>query len=187
MSRVSIGNNFRQQPFWKIFIGVPLIYLPIIITIPFVVLGMLLIQMHLKYLGSKNIKSYWDFVPDWVSHRYKYADQIVYHSGSKWYNLRAFKWYWVFNCKLYCPLSVALFRYMVYLVMIVENWWCPFDHGQKANYCNSAIDKSYWHLQDEEKNQLHTDDLNNPIWNEDAERYGSKNAETCELNKEGEL
>ncbi len=60
------------------------------------------------------------------------------------------------------------------LVMIVENWWCPFNHEKKEKYCNSAIDKSYWHLHDNERNRLHPDDLNNSIWNEEAEELHSK-------------
>ncbi len=174
MSRVIIGNNFLQQPRWKVFIGVPLIYLPLITTVPFAILGVLLVRMHLKFVGGTNIKSYWDFVPEWISHRYQYNNQIVYHTGSKWYNLRVFPLYWIFNCKLYCPLSVALFRYLAYLVMIVENWWCPFNHDKKSNYCDSAIDKSYWHLHDNEKALLHPEDLNNSIWNEEAEELQSK-------------
>jgi hypothetical protein len=107
-------------------------------------------------------------VPEWISHRYRQENRIVYQTNTRWYNLRANKHYWLFNCKLYCPLSVALFRYMSYLVMIVENWWCPFDHAKKPDYAGSAIDKSYWHLHDTEKALLHPDDLSNPFWNEDV-------------------
>ena len=169
MDRVNIGRNFLSQPSWKIVIGVPLIYIPLITTIPFVVLGALLVRMHLHFVGGQNIRSFWDFVPQWISHRYRYNNQIVYQTGAKWYNLRARRWYWIFNCKLYCPLSVALFRYMVYLVMIVENWWCPFGHAQKSQYCISSIDKSYWHIHEVEKLKLHPDDLNNTIWNDHTE------------------
>lgn len=168
MSRVSIGSNFDQQPLWKVYLGVPLIYLPILTTIPFMILGVWIIKSHLKYIGGMNIRSYWEFVPEWASHRYKLGDQIVYSTGAKWYNLREHKLYWIFNCKLYCPLSVALFRYAAYLVMIVENWWCPFGHDKKAEYAEGAIDKSYWHLHAVERERLHPDDLNNPIWNEAA-------------------
>ncbi len=169
MPRVIIGSNHLQQPTWKLFIGVPLIYLPLITTVPFVVLGVLLIRIHLVYVGGMKIKSYWDFVPKWVSHRYRYNDQIIYTTGAKWYNMRALRFYWIFNCKLYCPLTVALFRYSAYLVKIVENWWCPFAHDKKQEYSEGAIDKSYWHLNDDERQRLHPDDLNNPIWNEEAE------------------
>ncbi|MGD2053236.1 MAG: hypothetical protein PVG45_03930 [Gammaproteobacteria bacterium] len=170
MERVRIGCNYMAQPTWKIFLGLPLIYLPLITTIPFVAIGVLLVKTHLKWVGAMNIRSYWEFVPDWISHRYHYSDQIIYTTGAHWYNLRERKFYWIFNCKLYCPLSVALFRYMAYLVKIVENWWCPFDHNQKHEYSEGAIDKSYWHLHDDERARLHPDDLNNPIWNEEAQQ-----------------
>jgi len=167
MERVKIGENFRNQVIWKVFFGVPLIYLPIIVSIPFVVLCMFLLKAHLRLLGAENVRPYWNFVPDWASHRYRYNNQITYSTGAKWHNLRAFRWYWIFNCKLYCPLSVALFRYTTYLVIIVENWWCPFDHSQKTKYAEGAIDKSYWHLHQQEKERLHPDDRENHIWNED--------------------
>ena len=168
MERVRIGSNYLNQPTWKLFIGVPLIYLPIITTTPFVLLGVLLVKTHLKWVGGMNIRSYWDFVPAWASHRYHYDNQITYSTGAAWYNLRARKFYWIFNCKLYCPLSVALFRYAAYLVKIVENWWCPFEHDKKDEYNEGAIDKSYWHLHSAECEKLHPDDLNNPIWNDEA-------------------
>jgi hypothetical protein len=165
MNRVEIGSRFLQQPRWKILIGVPLIYLPLLTTVPFVMIGVVLVRTHLKYIGAMNVLAYWDFVPAWISHRYRNANQLTYATGAAWYNLRAFRFYWVFNCKLYCPLSVALFRYHAYLVKIVENWWCPFAHDQKAEYAEGAIDKSYWHLHSQERQQLHPDDLNNPQWN----------------------
>ena len=133
MERVIIGANYLQQPMWKKAVGVPLVYFPLITTTPFVLLGVLLVRTHLKYVGAMNIRSYWDFVPAWISHRYRNDNQIIYTTGSAWYNLRAHRFYWIFNCKLYCPLSVALFRYAAYLVMIVENWWCPFTHDQNRN------------------------------------------------------
>lgn len=169
MERVQIGNSYIDQPLWKVLIGVPLVYLPIIFSVPFVILCVLLVKTHLKLLGAKNIKPYRDFVPDWLSHRYQYHNQITYSTGAKWHNLRAYRWYWIFNCKLYCPLSVALFRYASYLVKIVENWWCPFEHDKKCEYTDAAIDKSYWHLFQPEEKLLHHDDRNNPVWNQDAE------------------
>ena len=170
MQRITIGKNFLAQPQWKVFIGVPLIYLPLITTVPFLLIGILLVRSHLVYVGGMNIRSYWEFVPEWISHRYQNSNQITYSTGARWYNLRAHKWYWIFNCKLYCPLSVAMFRYMAYLVMIVENWWCPFEHNKKSEYADGAIDKSYWHLHDIEKEKLHPDDLNNTIWNEESKK-----------------
>jgi hypothetical protein len=170
VERVKIGCNYVKRPTWKIYIAVPLIYLPLITTVPFVLLGTLIIKTHLKWVGGMNIRSYWDFVPDWVSHRYCYQDQITYSTDSSWYNLRCHRFYWIFNCKIYCPLSVALFRYAAYLVIIVENWWCPFGHDKKIEYSIGAIDQSYWHLYRTEREKLHPDDLHNPIWNEDAEQ-----------------
>jgi len=175
MERVNIGANFPQQSTWKKAVGIPLIYLPLITTTPFVLLGVLLVRTHLKCVGGMNIRSYWDFVPAWVSHRYRYDNQIVYSTGAAWYNLRAYRSYWIFNCKLYCPLSVALFRYAAYLVMIVENWWCPFAHDKKQEYAAGAIDKSYWHLHTQERERLHPDDRDNPIWSE-ASREGMADA-----------
>ena len=170
MQRVRIGSNYLQQPAWKLILGVPLIYVPLITTVPFVLLGVLLVRTHLKWVGGMNIRSYWEFVPNWISHSYIYDNQITYSTGAAWYNLRARKFYWIFNCKLYCPLSVALFAYTAYLVRIVENWWCPFGHDKKDTYKDSAIDKSYWHLHAVERDKLHPDDLNNSIWNENADR-----------------
>lgn len=178
MERVTIGANFLKQPLWKKAVGIPLIYFPLITTIPFVLLGVLLVRTHLKYVGGMDIRSYWDFVPAWASHRYCYDDQIIYSTGSTWYNLRTYRFYWIFNCKLYCPLSVALFRYAAYLVMIVENWWCPFVHDKKHEYAAGAIDKSYWHLHAREKERLHPDDRDNPIWNKVSQ--GSSNNEAAE-------
>lgn len=70
MERVRIGVNHIKQPIWKVFISVPLIYLPLITTIPFVILGVLLIKAYLKWVGGMNIGNYSDFVPGWASHRY---------------------------------------------------------------------------------------------------------------------
>ena len=169
MERVKIGKKYHEQPAWKLFIGIPLIYLPLFFTIPFVTLGLFLIKKHLNFLGAQDIRSYWDFVPNWKSHRYHYNNQITYSTNTFWYQLRFWRFFWIFNCKLYCPLSVGLFRYLVYLVMIVENWWCPFAHDKKEAYKESAIDKSFWHLDEKERQMLHPEDLNNAQWNEDAE------------------
>lgn len=169
MDRVTIGRNYENQPAWKRYVGVPLIYLPLIATLPFVLLGVLLVRIHLRFVGGTNIRSFWSFAPDWASHRYIYDNQITYQSETTRFQLRSFRWYWIFNCKLYCPLSVALFRYMAYLVMVVENWWCPFKHSQKHEYAVAAIDQSYWHLHEVEVAKLHPDDSNNAIWNDQAE------------------
>jgi hypothetical protein len=169
MERAIIGSNFANQPTWKKFIGVPLIYLPIITTIPFVLIGVILVRTHIKYVGGMNIRPYRDFVPAWISHRYHWDNQIIYSTGATWHNLRDYRFYWIFNCKLYCPLSVGLFKYASYLVMIVENWWCPFGHDKKETYREAAIDKSYWHLHFQERQRLHPEDRDNPIWNDETE------------------
>jgi len=163
MDRVQIGCNYVKQPFWKIMFGVPLIYLPIITSVPFVIIGVLLIKTHLRYIGGMKIKSYWEFVPSWISHRYRNNEQPTINVP--WYYLAHYRFFWIFNCKLYCPLSVALFGYATYLVKIVENWWCPFAHEQKKTYAESAIDESFWHVDPEELAKLHPDDRKNPIWN----------------------
>lgn len=170
MDRVRIGESFDPQPLWKVFIGVPLIYLPLIFSIPFVAICVFLVKSHIRLMGAKNIRPYRDFVPEWASHRYQYNNQIIYSTGASWHNLRHYRWYWIFNCKLYCPYSVALFRYITYLTKIVENWWCPFGHDKKSEYEEGAIDKSYWHLHEREKGRLDPADRDNPIWNEDASR-----------------
>ncbi|MCW8918322.1 MAG: hypothetical protein OQL08_05855 [Gammaproteobacteria bacterium] len=170
MERVIIARGFSRQPRWKIIIGVPLIYLPLLLTVPFAVITVLLVRTHLNYIGAVNLRSYASFVPSWASHRYRYADQITYRSGAAWYNVRSYRLYWLFNCKLYCPLSVALFSYLSYLVKVVENWWCPFGHDKKAGYGEGAVDRSYWHLHLAEQERLHPEDRNNPLWNSAAQR-----------------
>lgn len=176
MERVRIGSNYIRQPLWKVLIAVPLIYIPLITTVPFMIIGVLLVRVHLKWVGGVNIRKYSEFVPCWASHRYRYSNQITYATDTSWLNFRAYRFFWVFNCKLYCPLTVGLFKYAVYLVEIVENWWCPFEHDKKASYSNGAIDKSYWHLYDEDLKKLHPDDQNNPIWNEQSSQDKSAEA-----------
>jgi hypothetical protein len=164
MERVKIVCNYERQPFWKMILGVPLIYLPLLTTVPFAIVGVTLVKIHLKYVGSMNIKSYGDFVPDWASHRYANKDQPTINISR--FSLAHYRFFWVFNCKLYCPLTVALFSYLLYLVKIVENWWCPFAHGKKQHYAEAAIDKSFWHVDPAETAKLVPDDRENPIWNE---------------------
>ena len=164
MDRVHIGSNYPQQPFWKVILGVPLIYLPIITTVPFVVIGVFLVKTHLRYVGGMGIKSYSDFVPAWVSHQYGNNEQPTLNISRL--HPAHYRFFWIFNCKLYCPLSVALFRYAAYLVKIVENWWCPFSHDQKREYAEGAIDSSFWHVDPEDLVKLRPADKQNPIWNE---------------------
>ena len=145
-------------------LGVPLIYLPILMTVPFVIIAVNLMRTHLRYVGGMEIKSYRDFVPDWNSHRYGNDRQPTINISAL--HPAHYRFFWIFNCKLYCPLSVALFRYAVYLVMIVENWWCPFGHGKKEQYREGAIDKSFWHVDPAETVKLDAEDRENRIWNE---------------------
>jgi hypothetical protein len=168
MERVSIGGNYIKQPFWKIIIGVPLIYLPIVTTVPFVLIGVLLIKTHLKYVGGMDIKSYWEFVPAWLSHRYRNDAQPAITISR--FHPAHYRIFWVLNCKHYCPLSVALFSYATYLVKIVENWWCPFGHGKKQQYADAAIDFSFWHVDPQERVKLDPADRENRIWNKNGTR-----------------
>lgn len=165
--RVQIGCNYPRKPFLQLALALPLIYLPLLTLVPFAVVSSLLVYWHLRLLGGRNIKTYGDFVPDWISHRYTRADQITMKSdrGLFFVGMRVF---WLFNCKLYCPLSVALFSWLSYLVKLVENWWCPFGHQKKADYADAAIDLSFWHVEERERPKLHPEDLENPIWNQDA-------------------
>lgn len=164
MDRVRIGCNYAKQPFWKVILGVPLIYLPIITTVPFVIVGVFLVKTHLKYVGGMEIKSYWDFVPAGDSHRYGNSEQPTINISR--FHPAHYRFFWVFNCKNYCPMSVALFSYAVYLVKIVENWWCPFAHDRKQGYVEGAIDMSFWHVDPVELEKLDPEDERNPIWNE---------------------
>ena len=166
---VELGKNYVKRPlFLRVIIGLPLIYIPILVSMPFVLLGATLVRWHLWCLGAKNMKGYWDFVPTWVSHRYIYKTQPV--SSKKLIAFGRYKWFWIFNCKVYCPMAVALLRYTVYLVKIVENWWCPFTHSRKEEYADAKIDYSYWHVKKERNEILHPADRDNPIWNKDAKR-----------------
>ena len=170
--RVQIGCGFQQHPRWKFLAGVPLIYLPILIGLLPMIACVLLVKTHLTLVGGHNLKSYWDdFVPSWVSHRYTRENQILPNKLFERYKQLAWiaksKLFWVFNCKLYCPLSIALISYLLYLVKIVEQWWCPFGHDKKLSYADVPIDKSFWHAAGDE-NLLHPEDRENPSWNKDA-------------------
>ncbi|MGD8275115.1 MAG: hypothetical protein PVJ30_04095 [Thiohalocapsa sp.] len=166
MDRVQIGSGFRKQPVWRLWLGIPLIYVPLLTTVPFMLLGVVLVRWHLRMIGATNVKTYWDFVPSWISHRYRNADHITFEGKiSRWSIVRS-RYFWIFNCKLYCPMSVALCAYSTYLVKVVENWWCPFAHDRKYTYADGAIDRSFWHQYPNELPKLHPDDRDNPIWNE---------------------
>lgn len=166
--RVSIARNYYALPVWRRTLGTLIVYVPLFTSLPFVLLGAFLLYAHLKVLGAEKLKSYWDFVPTWTSHRYsRLKDQITMQAQphAPWL---AWKSFWMFNCNLYCPLSVALYEWSVYLVKLVENYWCPFFHDKKAEYAESAIDLSYWHVMPEDIALLHPDDRDCEIWNENA-------------------
>lgn len=169
-SRISIGSRFYSLPAWRRYGGTFLVYLPIVTSLPFTILGACILYAHLRILGAKNLKTFWDFVPGWSTHRYsKLSEQITITMDytAPWTNTKLF---WMFNCNFYCPLSVALYEWSTYLVKAVENFWCPFFHSQKENYADASLDQSYWHINGEkERAKLHPDDLNCHIWNEDAE------------------
>lgn len=69
MGGVKTGQNFPKQPILKVPIGVPLICVPIIATIPFAVIWLFLVTSNLKLMRAENIRSWQDFVPHWISRR----------------------------------------------------------------------------------------------------------------------
>ena len=165
-TRVDIGVHYAKVSPWRVFVGLPFVYLPILVM-PFILLGGGLIYIHLRLMGAQNLKTLRDFLPAWESHRYSYKTQIVKndcHPLARWARARA---YWIFNCTFYCPFSVASLEWTSYLTKVVEIWWCPFGHAQKQNYANAAIDYSYWHVS-KDAAQLHPEDRENPLWNKDA-------------------
>lgn len=167
-ARVSIGKRFYTLPAWRRYVGSVLIYLPLVVSLPFVLIGAWVLYAHLRVLGAKNLKGYWDFVPSWSSYRYKtLSEQIAFKFDitAPWASIKGF---WMFNCNIYCPLSVGLYEWSTYLVKAVENFWCPFFHERKETYAPSAIDNSYWHITEAGKQCLTPEDRDNPMWNEDA-------------------
>ena len=62
---------------------------------------------------------------------------------------------------------MALLAYGLYLVKIVEQWWCPFGHDRKHSYADVPIDKSFWHAAGDE-DLMHPEDRDNPSWNRDV-------------------
>ncbi len=162
--RVNIGCHHKQKSVLSRTIGLLFIYLPIL-TLPFVITSAYLTYLSLKLVGAENVKTWGDFIPDRASHRYSLKNQITM-DGSFKLSLAQSKLYWIRNCTLYCPYSVALFEWHAYLVKIVENWWCPFTHSRKDSYTDGAIDQSFWHIYPEDKAKLHEEDKNNPIFTE---------------------
>ncbi|MBU2569511.1 MAG: hypothetical protein KJ725_05630 [Gammaproteobacteria bacterium] len=170
--RVAIGRNYRNVPVWKRAIGVPLIYLPIL-TLPFVFASAYLTYLHLRLIGAEDLKTLSDFLPARSTHRYNLKNQITMDPTFKLSPSQS-KLYWIFNCTWYCPLSVGLFEWHTYMVKIVENWWCPFGHEKKENYKDGAIDKSFWHIYQNDEDKLNPEDRVNPIWNDEVEKEKSE-------------
>lgn len=163
-ARVVIGDDYREKSMLNQLAGVLLIYVPIL-TLPFVFFSAWVTYTHLKLVGAKNIRPFKSFLPDRQSHRYTLKSQIVMEPGYKLSPTQS-KLYWILNCTMYCPVSVAAFEWHAYLVKLVENWWCPFQHSRKnTNYRDGAIDKSFWHIYPEDIGKLDPADRDNPIWN----------------------
>ena len=166
--RVEIGQNFRKVGLLRACLGTPLIYVPFFLLMPWMIFSALLVYWHLRLLGAQNLKRFRDFLPDSRSHRYSLKSQIIFTSHSPWFFWVGLRVYWIFNCTLYCPWSVALLEWLTYMTKVVENWWCPFHHSRKDHYADAPIDQSVWHAYPEEVVKLHPEDRDNPIWNKDA-------------------
>ena len=165
--RVSIYRTNLQISNARIFFGLFFVYLPAL-AFPIILASAGLVYVHLRLMGAQGVKTLRDFLPAWQSHRYRFKSQIVRQDPPKldlWSRTRLF---WMLNCTAYCPFSVALLEWHAYLVKIVQNWWCPFEHSQKHRYAEAAIDYSYWH-NELDITHLHSADRDNPIWNQDAE------------------
>lgn len=166
MERVHISRNWQKKSLPKRFFSVALIYLPLFL-LPFALVSALITYAHLRLIGAENLKTLKDFMPRRHTCRYNYESQILPAAGRKyWFSaVTRTKLYWIFNCTAYCPFSVALFGWHAYLVKVVENFWCPFNHEKKCQYAEGAIDKSYWHLAPENAALMHPEDRDNPMWN----------------------
>ena len=239
--RCNIGKFYFSQAKWKRGLAIPLVYLPILTTLPFCALFSFFARLVLRLLGNDKIPTIRSLMPCWVSHRYTHENQITMKPKLIWYDpvsymdyLRAMKWFWLFNCKMYCPTSVAILRqttaiaratteqkglsrlalnlflvpivpfmlmgvnlvlihlrwlgghdikdrsefmaednnrYMVslfnwtgYIVEIIENWWCPFNHEKKDSYYRGALDSSFWHIFPKYVVELANRDRENPIF-----------------------
>lgn len=120
--RLTIGEYYFSKPVWQRAMAVPLIYAPIAITVPFTATGNVLIRLSLSEYGATDLHSYATYLPAWASHRYTYDTQIVMGTGFKWSPyamldiLKGTRAFWIFNCKMYCPASVALYRHTTYLL-----------------------------------------------------------------------
>lgn len=166
--RVNVGRNYKKQSILARAIGLIFIYLPIF-TLPFIILSAYLSYYSLILCGAENVKKWGDYIPDRATHRYSMKNQITM-DGSFKLSFAQSKLYWILNCTVYCPYSVALFEWHSYLVKVVENWWCPFAHGEKENYKNGSIDQSFWHIYPDESEKLHEDDSSNPIFTDEHDK-----------------
>ena len=173
--RVNIGCNHQKRSVLSRAIGLLFIYLPIL-TLPFVITSAYLTYFSLILVGAENVKKWGDFLPDRASHRYEMKNQITM-GGSFKLSLAQSKLYWILNCTWYCPYSVGLFEWHAYMVKVVENWWCPFNHSRKNSYTDGAIDKSFWHIYPEEIVKLNPEDRDNVIFNKDVEQTGETKPE----------
>lgn len=164
---IKIGGNYGLLSVPKKAFAVLFIYLPIFLM-PIVILVALLANTHLRLLGATNLRRYREFLPDKGSHRYDLKTQILpqTHFSAVYAKTRL---YWILNCTMYCPHSVALFEWLSYLTKATEMWWCPFEHSKKPTYESAKIDESYWHSTDNTKG-LHPDDLTNPLWSAESDK-----------------
>lgn len=176
--RVNIGGNHKQIPVWRRGIGLMLVYLPIL-TWPFVITSALLSYYHLKMVGAKNLKTLFDFLPERDTHRYSLKNQITM-DGTFSLSLARSRLYWILNCTWYCPVSVGLFEWHAYLVKVIENWWCPFNHQRKNSYDNAKIDQSFWHIYSADRAKLDPEDLENPIWNDQCSQCHGEDCNSSE-------
>ena len=140
----------------------------------FVFLSATLTYIHLRMVGAKNLLNIKDFLPARKSYRYTRKTQPLMKKRYFFTVHVRSAIFWMFNCTRYCPYSVALFHWHTYLVKVVENFWCPFEHDKKKSYAEGAIDKSYWHQLKEDEAKMHPDDRINPIWNKNTSKPKKK-------------
>jgi hypothetical protein len=165
IGRVIIGRDYHQLSFMRRFLGVLLVYVPLL-TSPFILWSAYVTYWHLRAMGAKNLRTFSSYIPERKSYRYHLANQIIMQPGYAASPTQS-RWFWIFNCTGYCPYSVALLEWHAYLVKVVENWWCPFKHDKKeVNYQAGRIDQSFWHIYPEKTvGKLDPEDWNNPMWN----------------------
>ncbi len=97
--RITIGGNYDRVSPWRVLVGLPFVYLPVLVM-PFILLGGALVYIHLRMMGASDLKTLRDFLPDWDSHRYHYKTQIVKQDIHPWARWARARFFWVFNCTL---------------------------------------------------------------------------------------